>query len=107
MILIGILFYPLAYSGEYIKWSFYIVFAFALPFVFELFKRSDIDRKIGELSYPIYITHMLVAAVIINLYDFKGFKGFVVAIGSLLFSMIINKYIQAPIETHRQNRLKK
>lgn len=106
-ILLCILFYPLSYSGEYLKWSFYIVFAFALPFIFELFKRSDIDRKIGELSYPIYITHMLVASVIINLYDFGAFKGFVVAIGSLLFSVVIIKYIQNPIEFHRQNRLKK
>lgn len=106
LVLLSILFYPLSHSGEYLKWIFYVVFTLALPFIFELFKRSNLDRKIGELSYPIYITHMLVATVVINLYDFGGLKGIVVAIGSVLFSMVINKYIQNPIESYRQNRVK-
>lgn len=105
-VLLSILFYPLSYSGKYLKWTFYIIFLFALPFIFELFKRSSLDRKIGELSYPIYITHMLVATVIINLYDFGVLKGFVVAFASVLFSIVINKYIQNPIESYRQNRVK-
>jgi peptidoglycan/LPS O-acetylase OafA/YrhL len=106
LVLLSILFYPLSHSGEYLKWSFYLVFALALPFIFELFKTSRLDRRIGELSYPIYITHILVATLIINLCDFEGLKGFVVAIGSVLFSMVINKYIQNPIEIFRQNRVK-
>lgn len=105
-VLLCILFYPLSHVGEFLKWIFYIIFALALPFIFELYKSSKLDRKIGELSYPIYITHVLVATLMINLYNFGNLKGFSVAVGSVLFSMVINRYIQNPVESYRQNRVK-
>ncbi|MFT3787101.1 MAG: acyltransferase [Tepidisphaeraceae bacterium] len=37
--------------------------AAAVPFIFQLTKRNAIDRWIGELSYPIYITHVTVKLV--------------------------------------------
>jgi peptidoglycan/LPS O-acetylase OafA/YrhL len=33
---------------------------FALPFVFALTKDSKLDERIGELSYPLYLSHFLV-----------------------------------------------
>ena len=44
-------------------WLFYLFVAAAIPFVFAVSKRSAVDRFIGNLSYPIYLTHLLVIAV--------------------------------------------
>lgn len=38
--------------------------AFALPFIHHALGRSSIDRRIGDLSYPIYIVHVLVISTI-------------------------------------------
>ena len=105
-ILLSILFYPLSNSGEILKWSLYLVFVFSLPFIFLLFKKSELDRKVGELSYPIYITHLLIGTVVVNLFDFGNLKGILIAFGSIIFSIIINKFIQNPIELFRQQRIK-
>lgn len=36
------------------------IFMFALPFLFEFQKSLEADRVIGDLSYPIYISHMII-----------------------------------------------
>jgi peptidoglycan/LPS O-acetylase OafA/YrhL len=43
---------------------FLLVIAAAIPFVFHLSRKNELDRTIGELSYPMYITHLLVAHVL-------------------------------------------
>jgi peptidoglycan/LPS O-acetylase OafA/YrhL len=45
-------------------WFFYLLFAAAIPFIFSISKRSRIDRFLGNLSYPIYIAHWLVIALL-------------------------------------------
>jgi peptidoglycan/LPS O-acetylase OafA/YrhL len=45
----------------YVKGYLYLgAFFIALPFIFMLTKRWKFDRYIGELSYPVYISHMLI-----------------------------------------------
>ncbi|MCB9955176.1 MAG: acyltransferase [Caulobacterales bacterium] len=38
--------------------------ALSLPFIHDALGRSEIDRRVGDLSYPVYIVHILVIAVI-------------------------------------------
>lgn len=38
-------------------WIFFLVFAAAVPFVFELTKNNKADNLIGGLSYPMYLVH--------------------------------------------------
>ncbi|MBN8969674.1 MAG: acyltransferase [Rhizobiales bacterium] len=35
-----------------------MAWTFAIPYIFELTRRSRIDRIIGELSYPVYLVHV-------------------------------------------------
>jgi len=46
--------------------SYYLLLAFAIPKIFEMTKNSKIDRFIGDLSYPIYILHLPIHAVMIT-----------------------------------------
>lgn len=42
-------------------WLFYLAFASAIPFVFSVSKHSQADQFLGDLSYPIYISHTVVS----------------------------------------------
>ena len=42
-----------------IYWIFPILFVIFLPILFHLFKNSKMDRIIGEISYPFYVSHLL------------------------------------------------
>jgi peptidoglycan/LPS O-acetylase OafA/YrhL len=57
------LFYPFtpfkAYWPEN-AWPYYAVVALTLPFIFKFSANSKLDRVLGDLSYPIYLTHFLV-----------------------------------------------
>ncbi len=35
-----------------------MAWAFAIPYIFEITRRSKIDRVVGELSYPVYLVHV-------------------------------------------------
>lgn len=91
------------------KIFFYIfVFTISLPFIFKLSKNWKRDRYIGELSYPIYISHLFVL-MIVNQIDIPFMKkpGLITVIFTIVFSLLINRFIAEKIERIRQNRLKK
>jgi peptidoglycan/LPS O-acetylase OafA/YrhL len=41
------------------RWLFLLLMAFSLPRIFEATRHSALDRRIGDLSYPLYIVHLL------------------------------------------------
>jgi len=78
----------------------------AIPFLFNTYKSNKWDREIGELSYPIYMSHIFVAMVCkvipIKLFHNPVFVIFLV----ILFSYLLNKIISIPLEKFRQSRFK-
>lgn len=79
----------------------------AIPFIFNFFKTNLADNKIGDLSYPIYISHMFVS-LLCSLLPFAIFKqGTTIALVTIGFSLTLNHFIAKPIEKIRQSRLKK
>ena len=48
---------PLGESEK--RWMFLLLLAFALPRIFNATRHSILDRRIGDLSYPLYIVHLL------------------------------------------------
>jgi hypothetical protein len=109
LIWIGILVFTLLYSFLPIpgKGYFYIITFFtSLPFIFIYTKNWKIDSYIGELSYPIYISHMFVLSVISVLkIPVIGGKGFILTLTTILFSVILNELVAKKIEKIRQNRI--
>jgi peptidoglycan/LPS O-acetylase OafA/YrhL len=47
-------------------WGLYLLVCLAMPFLFAASKASQIDRFVGDLSYPIYASHFLVMAWVEN-----------------------------------------
>jgi peptidoglycan/LPS O-acetylase OafA/YrhL len=93
---LGILIVPLVY----------LIFICMLPFLFEKTKNNKVDRSIGELSYPVYIVHLLVIAFIQRISS-EEYVSLLSIIGSILFAVILNKFVQEKIEKIRANNLKK
>ncbi|NML64679.1 acyltransferase [Hymenobacter sp. RP-2-7] len=92
---------------------FYVCFAVALPFNFLLTKKSSWDYKIGELSYPFYISHVLVLLLFWylspELHSMREKMVFALALltTNILFSMLLVRFVAEPVERLRQRRIKK
>jgi len=91
---------------NWVMFAYFTLFFLAIPFVFELSKSWKWDRWIGELSYPIYISHMLVVIVVsqLSLPTYGGF-GFTVIAITLVLAVILNKFVAERIEVIRQKRV--
>lgn len=103
--LLLILFYSL-FSFEYQRLVFTCLFILATPFIFLFSKESRSDRITGELSYPIYLVHMLISSMIAYLpfTDWLG-KGLMLTLLCILFAWIYNSVIGNRIERMRQKRV--
>lgn len=77
-----------------------------IPVLFIYFKKSSWDIHIGELSYPVYICHMLVIKVCKDLPFLHINSTELVILSVLLVAYILNKVVAVPIERYRQSRLK-
>jgi peptidoglycan/LPS O-acetylase OafA/YrhL len=49
---------------EYARLLLYLLWAFVIPLLFHFLKTSEVDRFIGELSYPVYLIHVIVVTII-------------------------------------------
>jgi peptidoglycan/LPS O-acetylase OafA/YrhL len=77
-----------------------------IPFIFNLFKNNKVDRFIGELSFPVYVSHFLIIDILTHFTKLPHqFLGLSTTIISIIFSILILKFIINPINTFRQSRL--
>lgn len=93
----------ISYIGSYI---YLLLFAICIPFVFILTKSSKLDSYIGNLSYPMYISHIFIYSVVrvINIPHVKN-SGIKLTFITLFFSIILHEVISRKIEVLRQRRL--
>lgn len=93
---------------------FKVIFYFAavgmgLPFIFYLTRDSRFDRWIGEFSYPIYISHILIKYIFSVHLGFTGkfdpAYGWWVAGGSFLLSYILLYAVIYPIDKIREQKI--
>lgn len=97
-------FLPYERTKQIILFIFSFVF---IPFIFNLFKNNKIDRFIGELSFPVYISHFLIIDTLTHFTTLNHqYLGLVTAIISIIFSIFLIKLIIHPIDSFRQSRLK-
>ncbi len=89
------------------KFLLFGAYILLLPFIFIFQDNNKLDKWIGELSYPIYINHMLVmfwvayAAEKIKLPVNNIYYALTVLIVSVLFAIVLNKLVQSWFETIR------
>jgi peptidoglycan/LPS O-acetylase OafA/YrhL len=92
------------------QWLFYLLAFFAIPRIFLLSKSSPLDRYIGELSYPVYLTHFIVITFLQLVWyrlHWTGGFGIAVVIGTLAASMLLIQFLINPIDRLRQRRAEK
>jgi len=80
----------------------------SIPFIFILSKRWKKDRYIGELSYPVYLSHILILNIIrwVDIPFFNSYTSIVLSILSILFSIVLTELVTNKIEGYRQRRVK-
>lgn len=80
---------------------------FSVPFLFYLSKDWKFDSRLGELSYPIYISHMFMISLIGYFYKTHSVEywGWIIVIATICFSLLLNKIIGYPIDKYRQGRV--
>ena len=75
----------------------------ALPFVFVAFRTSPVDKAIGDLSYPLYICHVLVISVVTRLASPQAV--WLMAASALAVSIALLLAIERPLDAWRQRRI--
>ena len=94
---------PLAhFDDELARWALYVAIAVATPFVFNAFKDFAFDRWIGDLSYPIYLVHLVVIGVVLT-YE-MALPVWVALAGTLLLAAALLMWVDHPIDRWRQVR---
>ena len=95
-------------ANNYIALLYPIVVGCAIPFIFLKDSKSKLDIKIGELSYPIYISHITIIIVIKKLHvPFIESIGTTGTVFTIIFSVLLNELLTKRIETFRQRRIAK
>jgi peptidoglycan/LPS O-acetylase OafA/YrhL len=85
---------------------YYPLFCICLPFIFERSKRLKFDSYIGDLSYPVYLDHMLFLSVLLYFgFSAPAWLGLALAVASILGAAVLNGLVQKPIEAIRQRRV--
>jgi peptidoglycan/LPS O-acetylase OafA/YrhL len=90
------------------RWVIYSAIALATPFVFNAFKDFSFDRWIGDLSYPIYLTHLVIVGLVLTFQP--ALPGWVstgaTLAATLAASIVLLVLIDQPIDRWRQARAK-
>jgi len=117
---IGILIFMVAFTIFFLRlptWQFsfpfsvnemiyFLFIVLSIPFLFNYFKKNRFDREIGELSYPLYISHMFVCMICFGLHLTFMEQSYIIALLSIGFAYVLNRVVADPIEKYRQLRLK-
>ncbi len=93
------------------EWMFYGLLVILIPLSFISSKYCRLDRFIGDFSYPVYISHILINNIvnpllILPLSIDKNYQATMVFIFSIMFSFILIRFIQNPIEKIRVEKAK-
>ncbi len=75
-----------------------LVFLF-MPYIFALTQRSRLDRYLGELSYPVYVSHYVI------LYHLPAVPGIHPLATTVIASIGLQHLVINPIETHVRARI--
>ena len=105
VILCFIIFYefiPVSYK----IFIYFPIFFLSVAFIFHLTKKWKIDSYIGELSYPMYISHLFVLSFInfLKIPEIGGL-GLTLAVLTIVFSVFLNELVAKRIEKFRQGRV--
>lgn len=86
------------------RWIFYGVTCLSLPLMFACTRKLEWDRWVGNLSYPVYMVHILVVSVVSAVVK-GGDHPYLVLAGTLVASAALLHWVEEPLDAWRQRRL--
>jgi len=89
------------YSYKY--WLFIILVTVALPYLFWVTKQSILDRYIGELSYPIYMTHFFCIALALKWFGLS-YIGYTVFFFTNIAAILLVVLVVKPLDQFRHEQ---
>lgn len=87
------------------KWIVFAAIAICAPFLFHAFKDNARDRWIGDLSYPLYLCHLVVIGLVLTFEP--PFAVWVAIGGALALSAALLILVDHPVDRWRQRRVAK
>jgi peptidoglycan/LPS O-acetylase OafA/YrhL len=99
--IVGYQFLP-GFMGK--EFYLYAATVLSIPFLFRLTQKMPFDRAIGELSYPIYITHWTVI-VVVEYACGRSHLPVIALVAAIAVSLALNRLVADPIEGYRQRRV--
>lgn len=92
--------------GVFLKqYLYYLILFFTMPFVFLYTKNISLDRYLGELSYPIYVSHIFTMMLCSFFFKALPMLPLINVLVCCLFSMLMVEFLLKPIDTYRQKRI--
>jgi peptidoglycan/LPS O-acetylase OafA/YrhL len=91
-------------NPELTRWAMYALIALAAPFIFNAFKNIAIDRWIGELSYPLYLGHLLAVGAVLSFIPNAPYAAALAIGASFLLAALLVAAIERPVDRWRQRR---
>jgi peptidoglycan/LPS O-acetylase OafA/YrhL len=93
------------------EWGAVIMFALCfllLPFLFLATKTSSFDKLLGELSYPLYLTHLVALQYLrpLGVHLPERYQGILYAMGAILLAYPICRWVDYPVERFRHSLLR-
>ncbi len=92
--------YQLAVESS--RWLMYAVITLGTPLAFNAFRHNAVDRWIGELSYPMYLTHLMIIGLVLHFEP--PYPVWIAIGGTLLLSIALRYLLEMPIDRRRQAR---
>lgn len=110
LVLAYTIFYQFVPGGELVRQvGYYVCFALALPLIFALTKQSRWQIVVGNLSYPVYVSHLLVLIllppVLTRLHLSQEYLPYFLVFGTLIAATLLERFIVEPVEVFRQRRV--
>lgn len=88
-----------ATEGRY--WIYLICMALSIPLIFNSTKELKFDKNIGELSYPLFISHIFIRDMLKPYLSTTTDLGFIVVVVTILLGMLQVKFIIEPINKRK------
>jgi peptidoglycan/LPS O-acetylase OafA/YrhL len=89
--------------GPMQKWVVFAAITIVAPFLFHAFKDYALDRWIGDLSYPLYLCHLVVIGLVLTFEP--PFAVWVAIGGALTLSAALLILVDHPVDRWRQRRV--
>lgn len=91
-----------------ISFLYYLCLTLCIPVIFELTKANTIDRFIGSLSYPLFISHIFFGSLVAHLLHIQQKTWqypFIFVCSAFIGSVFLALYVEKPLNIYRRKRV--